>query len=753
MKRLNGAEREGMQNNINAMFSSTDKICQVPTKDGRTIQRNIDGTETSFHNPDVGFRIKAQFDSSLVVNQLELRNKEITRTYPWHSGFVLEEGTFVSSTPNQQPKVEQLQQLTNSHPRKLLQAATGEMAHLRNLKQSLSRRLQSEGSSPSPSSSLVRGQAHEYQQRQNGATVRRLENGASRTIDGGGSVAAVVHASPWLEERASHAAQRASLRRNPNLRGAGHVRTMAQSNTPKPLLHPRLGDPSFEWATTGASMEVCGGTSLSAQHGRHAVESAAATAKAQAATAAAAANPVSFDGSSSCSGGSGGAERHAAVLRGLALPQASSERTNAVTKLSAEKWCSGGGGVPVTVSYQKMDVALPKADKALNPFGRPARAPQQGFLAATPHRAEELAETLRTSTTAAAAGEGLGAAFVAAVVNNSVGKTSMLFGEEESGRPLGFAPPPPFTISLRPNTSAAAFPSGWPVGGYYSRSNSAQLPSASTTPTPSRPATSATTGSSGRASGGASGRGCVGGAGEGSRRVTMSREAARSLSSLGLNRPLTTSRNNPQQDASPSPYFSFAPAASTVGVGGTQQRLEDGRFEARMQQLATASAQHHRSTTSAAPPTPKPPTPSSSSSSARSDLVSRGMQQQQQQCGSSGSSSSERGRADGGFHLSQKLAPRDTHNRVFASPASSSRNCSSNNATLDAEAAAAAMAHAVDPKVEPPRTAITEAKKWGELTSVLDNFMHPSNNPNRKYPTPDWAPPYVHTRKAFKLRV
>ena len=96
--------------------------------------------------------------------------------------------------------------------------------------------------------------------------------------------------------------------------------------------------------------------------------------------------------------------------------------------------------------------------------------------------------------------------------------------------------------------------------------------------------------------------------------------------------------------------------------------------------------------------------------------------------------------------MSHKLGPRDTHARVFE-PWNESPYASSVGKAVGAAAAV------VEGSEAPPAEAATEANQWGELTSVLDNSMHPSNNPNRAYPTPNWVPPYVHTRKAFKLRV
>lgn len=48
------------------------------------------------------------------------------------------------------------------------------------------------------------------------------------------------------------------------------------------------------------------------------------------------------------------------------------------------------------------------------------------------------------------------------------------------------------------------------------------------------------------------------------------------------------------------------------------------------------------------------------------------------------------------------------------------------------------------------------ASQWGELTSTVDMYMHPSNNVNRKYPTPAWVTEGLKQRNAkdaFKLRV
>lgn len=56
----------------------------------------------------------------------------------------------------------------------------------------------------------------------------------------------------------------------------------------------------------------------------------------------------------------------------------------------------------------------------------------------------------------------------------------------------------------------------------------------------------------------------------------------------------------------------------------------------------------------------------------------------------------------------------------------------------------------------PPKEAEHAANQWGELTSVVDMYMHPSNNVNRKYPTPSWVTDGLKQRnakEAFKLRV
>ena len=45
------------------------------------------------------------------------------------------------------------------------------------------------------------------------------------------------------------------------------------------------------------------------------------------------------------------------------------------------------------------------------------------------------------------------------------------------------------------------------------------------------------------------------------------------------------------------------------------------------------------------------------------------------------------------------------------------------------------------------------AEQYGELTSVIDKYMHQSNNINRKYGVPSWVPTKLRARAAFKLRV
>jgi hypothetical protein len=55
-----------------------------------------------------------------------------------------------------------------------------------------------------------------------------------------------------------------------------------------------------------------------------------------------------------------------------------------------------------------------------------------------------------------------------------------------------------------------------------------------------------------------------------------------------------------------------------------------------------------------------------------------------------------------------------------------------------------------------PKEVEHAASQWGELTSVVDMYMHPSNNVNRKYPTPNWVTDNIKQRnakEAFKLRV
>ena len=250
MKRLNGAEREGKQNYVNAMFSSTDKICQVPMKDGRTIQRNVDGTVMTFHKAQAGARLKAQFDTSAETSSQIPRSRDATRSYPWHSSFAPNLGNLTGSTTSSNAFTpggggdEQLVLERELYHRKL-HMTTGKtpVAHLRNLQQSLDKRydsgVSSHGEAKDRKSTLHRSEsadslcgrgAHDA----NGFLAQKEQIGNRNSCD---SNPPSVHASPWLDEHPTNQPSGPfaafAVQRNSNLRGAGHLRTMAPAITPK----------------------------------------------------------------------------------------------------------------------------------------------------------------------------------------------------------------------------------------------------------------------------------------------------------------------------------------------------------------------------------------------------------------------------------------------------------------------------------------------------------------------------------------
>jgi hypothetical protein len=98
------------------------------------------------------------------------------------------------------------------------------------------------------------------------------------------------------------------------------------------------------------------------------------------------------------------------------------------------------------------------------------------------------------------------------------------------------------------------------------------------------------------------------------------------------------------------------------------------------------------------------------------------------------------------FKLTDKLYPTNTKERIFDPKEPTA-------AELQLTQTLNAVSASPDASVAPPNEVEHAANQWGELTSVVDMYMHPSNNVNRKYPTPDWVPGEMKSRNAFKLRV
>jgi hypothetical protein len=67
--------------------------------------------------------------------------------------------------------------------------------------------------------------------------------------------------------------------------------------------------------------------------------------------------------------------------------------------------------------------------------------------------------------------------------------------------------------------------------------------------------------------------------------------------------------------------------------------------------------------------------------------------------------------------------------------------------------AIATIANVVDARERAPVKLTAAAEKYGELTNVIDQRMHHSNNINRKYGVPSWVPMNLRSRSVFKLRV